>query len=87
MGDSVLTIEDAFAPYDRLLEDSRIELNHEPQGVDRLIRAASRPFTRPGRHEGDRRCYLVALAATMMTFDKAMPRAHRVQQSPVWLLR
>ena len=77
--------------YDRLLEDSRIELNTEPQGVDRLMHAASRPFARQAATKAIGDVYLIAFAAalgaTMVTFDKAMARALRVQQSPVVLLR
>jgi toxin-antitoxin system PIN domain toxin len=90
MGDSMVSLEDAFALYDRLLEDSRIEMNPEPQSVDRLMRKALRPFARQSATKIIGDVYLIAFAvateATMVTFDKAMARALRVQQSPVLLL-
>ncbi|HEY7337791.1 MAG TPA: TA system VapC family ribonuclease toxin [Bryobacteraceae bacterium] len=90
MGDSVLGIEDAFAMYDRLLEDSRIEVSAEPQGIDRLMRGASRPLARQAATKAIGDLYLIAFAvalpATMVTFDKAMARTLRLRQSPVSLL-
>jgi toxin-antitoxin system PIN domain toxin len=90
MGDSVVSLQDAFALYDRLLEDPRIDLNAEPQGLDQLMRAAARPFARHRATKAVGDLYLIAFAvaaqATMVTFDKAMARALRVQQSPVLLL-
>lgn len=90
MGDSIVSLEDAFALYDRLLEDSRIQISPEPQSVDRLMRAASRPFARQSATKIIGDLYLIAFAvaaeATMVTFDKAMARVLRLQQSPVLLL-
>jgi toxin-antitoxin system PIN domain toxin len=90
MGVSVLNLQDAFALYDRLLEDPRIELNAEPEGLDRLMRTASRPFARQIATKAIGDLYLMGFAiaaeATMVTFDKAMARALGTQQSPVLLL-
>ena len=38
MGASVVNLQDAFALYDRFLEDPRIQLNTERDGLDRLAR-------------------------------------------------
>lgn len=89
MGDSVIGVQDAFALYDGLLEDPRIELLPEPPGLDRLMRTISRPFARAATKViGD--LYLMAFAAaseaTMVTFDKAMARALRRRQGSVLLL-
>ena len=90
MGDSVVTLAQAFALYDRLLEDPRIELRAEPQGIDGLMRVVSRPFARQSATKALGDLYLIAFAvaaeATMVTFDKAMARALRLRQSPVLLL-
>jgi len=55
------------------------------------MRAASRPFARQAATKVIGDIYLigfaVALGATMVTFDRAMARAPRVQRSPVLLLR
>ncbi len=90
MGDSIVSLEDAFALYDRLLEDPRIDISPEPKSVDQLMRNASRPFARQTATKAIGDLYLIAFAvateATMVTFDKAMARALRLQQSPVLLL-
>lgn len=90
MGGSVVSLADAFVLYDRLLEDPRIELNAEPQGIDQLMCSASRPFARQAATKAIGDLYLIAFAiaarATAVTFDKAMARALRVQQTPVVLL-
>ena len=90
MGDSVVSLEDAFALYERLLEDPRIQLNPEPKGVDQLMRTASRPFSRRTATKAIGDLYLIAFAvateATLVTFDKAIARALRIQQTPVLLL-
>ena len=38
MGASVVSLHDAFALYDRFLEDPRIQLNTERDGLERLAR-------------------------------------------------
>lgn len=90
MGDSVLSLGEAFALYDRVLEDPRVELNAEPRSVDRLMRTASRPFARQAATKAIGDLYLIAFAvamdATMVTFDRAIARALKVLQAPVLLL-
>ncbi len=90
MGASVLNLQDAFALYDRLLEDSRIQLSSEPRGLDGLMRDASRPFARQPATKAIGDLYLISFAmaveATLVTFDKAMARATRMQHFPVLLL-
>lgn len=90
MADSAVSLEEAFALYDRLLEDPRIELRAEPQGLEGLMRSASRPFARQSATKAIGDLYLIAFAvaaeATTVTFDKAMARALRLRQSPVLLL-
>ena len=90
MGDSVVSLQDAFALYDRLLEDPRIELKAEPRGLDELMRAAARPFARQPATKAVGDLYLIAVAvaaqAMMVTFDRTMARVLRAQQHPVLLL-
>ena len=90
MGGSVVSLEDAFAIYDRLLEDPRIELKEEPRGFEGLMRKASRPMARQAATKAIGDLYLIAFAvaaeATLVTFDKAMARALRKFQSPALLL-
>jgi toxin-antitoxin system PIN domain toxin len=90
MAESAVSLEQAFALYDRLLEDPRIELRAEPQGIEGLMRSVSRPFARQSATKVIGDLYLIAFAvaaeATTVTFDKAMARALRLRQSPVLLL-
>jgi toxin-antitoxin system PIN domain toxin len=90
MADSVVSIADAFALYDELLEDPRIEWRPEPQGLERLMRTVSGSFARQAATKVIWDLYLMAFAAaaeaTMVTFDKAMARTLRLRESPVLLL-
>jgi toxin-antitoxin system PIN domain toxin len=90
MGDSVFNLQDAFALYDRLLEDPRIALNAEPRRLDELMRGAARPFARQPATKAVGDLYLIAFAAaaqaTMVTFDRVMARVLRARQNPVLLL-
>jgi uncharacterized protein len=90
MGDSVISLAGAFALYDSLIEDPRIELAPEPQGLDRVVRSYSRPISRRSATKAIGDLYLIAFAvaasSTMVTFDKAMARVLQAQQAPVILL-
>ena len=90
MGESVVTLEHAFALYDRLLEDPRIEFYAEPHSLDQVMRARARPFLRQSATKVIGDLYLTAFAvaaqATMVTFDKSMARALRARKYPVLLL-
>ena len=55
MGDSIVSLQDAFALYDRLLEHSRIEMNLEPQSVDRLMGYSFAPVRAAIRDKNSRR--------------------------------
>lgn len=90
MGDSVLDLGSAFALYDELLADLRIEFDAEPPGLDTLMRAAAGPFARQPATKAIGDLYLIAFAAAseaaMVTFDNAMARALRNRRYPVVLL-
>lgn len=90
MGDSVVSLEDAFAAYDCFLDDPRIELGREPHGVDRLFREFSGPIAPQPATKAIGDLYLMAFAvatgATLVTFDKAMARALRARRASALLL-
>ena len=90
MGDSVVSLGGAFALYDDLIRDPRIQLAPEPPDLDRLMRAVSRPIVRQSATKAIGDLYLIGFAmaanATLVTFDKAMARALQAQQAPVVLL-
>lgn len=84
MGADALTVHEAWAIYDRWLDNPRIELHPEPRHLDAAFRRATEPFAnrRPSKWIGD--CYLLAFAkeagATLVTFDKALLSLARKQQ-------
>ncbi len=90
MGGTTLSLEEAYALYDAMVTDSRIELLPEPQGLDQVMRAISRPPARPSATKAIGDLYLISFAmsipATLVTFDKAMARAAQALQTPVVLL-
>ena len=83
MGEYTLTVRDAWAMYDRWLNDPRIQFRPEPQRLDSAFREATEPFAnqRAPKWIGD--CYLLAFArsseATLVTFDKALLSLARKQ--------
>ena len=76
MGEQTLTLQQAWAVYERWLNDPRVEFYPEPQGVDVAFRAATEPLeTQPAtKWIGD--AYLLAYAkesaAALVMFDKAL---------------
>ncbi|MCC6589425.1 MAG: hypothetical protein IT168_22185 [Bryobacterales bacterium] len=90
MGDSALSLQQAFSLYDSIMTDSRIELLPEPEGLDQLMRNISRPLARHSATKAIGDLYLISFAmsipATLVTFDKAMARAVQTHQAPVVLL-
>jgi toxin-antitoxin system PIN domain toxin len=92
MGGSVISLGAAFALYDSLIEDPRIELAADPPGLDQVMRAYSRrPLSRQSATKAIGDLYLtafgVAAASTTVTFDKAMARVLQAEQAPVILLK
>jgi uncharacterized protein len=90
MADSVVNLATAFALYDEMLQDSRIEWRAEPEGLESLMRALAQPHARLAATKAIGDLYLMAFAvaadATMVTFDQAMARALRRREFPVVLL-
>jgi toxin-antitoxin system PIN domain toxin len=83
MGDEVLTLGEAWAVYDRWLEDPRVDFYPEPRNVDVGFRRATQPYAgQPAtKLVGD--CWLLAYAeaaqARLVTFDQALHSFARKQ--------
>jgi toxin-antitoxin system PIN domain toxin len=84
MGDEVMNQPEAWAVYDRWLEDDRVSRMEEPPGVERRFRALSRLKQAAPKTWAD--AYLAAFAETsqltLVTFD----RAFRGKIKPIILL-
>jgi len=76
MGKDLQTIGEAWKVYDRWLEDSRVEVWHEPPELDTAFRAATRRVSRLSSSKALGDCYLLAVSqvarATLVTFDRAL---------------
>lgn len=76
MGAEVLTLRQAWAIYDRWLEDPRVEFYPEPRSLDDAFRRATAPFLGKSASKWIGDCYLLALAketgSTLVTFDRAL---------------
>ena len=83
MREETLTVKQAWAVYDRWLNDPRIEFHPEPNGLDAAFRQATVPFYghRAAKSIGD--CFLLAHAiesgAPLVTFDQALLALARKQ--------
>ena len=84
MGADVMKQTEAWAVYDRWLEDDRVWFLEEPPGIDRRFRALTRLKTASPKAWAD--AYLTAFAytsqLTLVTFD----RAFRGRAKPLILL-
>jgi uncharacterized protein len=84
MGEDVLKQTEAWAVYDRWMEDPRISLLEEPPGLERRFRALTRLRSASPKAWAD--AYLTAFAGaaqlTVVTFD----RAFRGKAKPLILL-
>lgn len=76
MGEQTLTLRDAWAVYDRWLEDERIEFCSDPEQTEAAFRQATEPFAdrTASKWVGD--CWLLAFAqathSQLVTFDQAL---------------
>jgi uncharacterized protein len=83
MGDETLTLRQAWAVYDRWLEDPRVEYYPEPRDLEAKFRQTTQPFAakRASKWVGD--CWLLAFAesakAQLVTFDRALYNFARKQ--------
>jgi uncharacterized protein len=84
MGDEVMNQKDAWATYDRWLEDERVEFLDEPPGLERRFRTIARRRHPAPKDWAD--SYLAAFAGvaqlTLVTFDRGM----RTKARPIVLL-
>ena len=74
MGDEVMTQPEAWAAHDRWLQDDRVELMNEPNGLEPRFRNLTRCPNPSTKDWAD--SYLAAFAAsgelTLVTFDRAL---------------
>ncbi len=87
MGDSVITLQNAFDIYDRWALDPRVSLAHEPRGVDTILRETTEPFQRMPATKAVGDCYLASFAeaagARIVTFDRGLAAIARLRENPV----
>jgi toxin-antitoxin system PIN domain toxin len=76
MGDATLTLGEAWAVYDRWLQDPRVEFYPESRNVDAGFRRATQPFAGQAAANWVGDCWLLALAeaakARLVTFDRGL---------------
>lgn len=83
MGDKTHTLNEAWAVYDRWLQDPRVEFYPEPRNVDAGFRKATEPFAGKAASKWVGNCWLLAFAeaaqARLVTFDQALCDVARKQ--------
>jgi hypothetical protein len=76
MGDQTLTLRQAWAVYDRWLDDPRVEFCPDPRNVETIFRQATEPFAAKTASKWVGDCWLLAFAqathSRLLTFDKAL---------------
>ena len=76
MGDRTLTLRQAWAVYDRWLEDPRVEFCPDPRNVEAVFRQATEPFAAKAASKWVGDCWLLAFAqathSRLVTFDQAL---------------
>jgi len=76
MGDLTLTLSEAWAVYDRWLEDPCVEFCSDPRQVEESFRLATEPFSTQTASKWVGDCWLLAFAqathSRLITFDKAL---------------
>jgi toxin-antitoxin system PIN domain toxin len=83
MSDATLTLGEAWAVYDRWLQDPRVEFYSEPRNLEAGFRRATAPFTDKAATKWVGDCWLLAYAegvqAQLVTFDQALCELARKQ--------
>ena len=83
MSDEALTLGEAWAVYDRWLQDPRVEFYPEPRNAGAEFRLATEPFAAKSATKCLGDCWLLAFAeasrARLVTFDKALHNLARKQ--------
>jgi toxin-antitoxin system PIN domain toxin len=76
MGDNALPLGEAWAVYDRWLQDPRVEFYPEPRNVNAAFRRATEPFAGKAASKWVGDCWLLASAeaaqARLVTYDQAL---------------
>lgn len=76
MGDQTLTLRQAWAVYDRWLEDPRVEFCPEPLQVEESFRLSTEPHASKAASNWVGDCWLLAFAqashSRLVTFDRAL---------------
>jgi toxin-antitoxin system PIN domain toxin len=76
MGDGTLTLGEAWAVYDRWLQDPRVEFYPEPRNAEAGFRRATEPFAGKAAAKWVGDCWLLAYAVAaqtrLVTFDRAL---------------
>lgn len=76
MGNATLLLGEAWAIYDRWLDDPRVEFYPEPRNADDAFRRVTAPFTSQKASKAVGDCWLLAFAmetgATLATFDRGL---------------
>ena len=90
MGNDILTTGEAWKVYDRWLDDTRIDIRHEPPELNLAFRAATRSISRQSSPKAIGDHYLRALSkvldATLVTFDHGLASACRKARHSAILL-
>lgn len=83
MGDQTLTIGQAWALYDRWLEDPRVGFFPDPPQTESCFRQATKPFAAKTATKWIGDCWLLAFAqatdSCLVTFDQALCNFARKQ--------
>jgi toxin-antitoxin system PIN domain toxin len=76
MGDEPLTLRQAWAVFDRWLDDPRVALYPDPRSIDVEFKKATAPFASKPASKWVGDCWILASAAgnhaTLATFDRAL---------------
>ncbi len=90
MGKDLRTIGQAWAVYDRWLEDSRIEIRLESFELEAAFRKSTHAVSRLSSPKALGDCYLLAASlvaeATLVTFDRGLAAAGRKTRQRIVLL-
>jgi len=76
MGEQVYTLKEAWAVYDRWLQDPRVEFCPDPRQIESSFRQATEPFASKAASKWVGDCWLLAFAqathSRLVTFDQAL---------------
>lgn len=83
MGEQVYTLKEAWAVYDRWLQDPRVEFCPDPRQIESSFRQATEAFASKAASKWVGDCWLLAFAqathSRLVTFDQALYEIARKQ--------